>query len=77
MQVKLCNFVITMCVRVWVCVCVLSDGYVYISMYRCMYVYKRIYVYVCMIVSLYPYMYVYVGVHVCVGVLGSVFSIYL
>ena len=42
-----------------------------------MYVYKRIYVYVCMAVSLYPYMYVYVGVHVCVGVLGSVLSVYL
>ena len=30
-----------------------------------------------MYISVYMYMYAYVGVHVCVGVLGSVFSIYL
>ena len=50
---------------------------VWVCMHECMYVYKRIYVYVCMVVSLYLYVYVYVGVDVCVGVLRSVFNIYL
>ena len=35
------------------------------------------YVYIMYYVSIYVYLYMYVGVHICVGLLGSVFSVYL
>ena len=60
--VRLCMRVMDACIAciyAWMCACVgvlihvRVCPYVYIGMYRCMYVYKPIYVYVCMIISLY------------------------
>ena len=43
----------------------------------CVGIYLSMHVCWCMCILVYTYIYVYVGVHVCVGVLGSMFSVYL
>ena len=73
-RVYACVYMHMCYVRTYI-VCIYISAYIYINIcwylfkYACMlvYVYTRIYVCICM----------YVGVHVCVGVLGWVLSVYL